>query len=46
MGVERFAVGASAILANGFSCFFNYEQLFGKENFKDQKYTLGLRVEF
>jgi outer membrane autotransporter protein len=41
-----FAAGASAILPNGFSCFFNYEQLFGKENFKDQKYTLGLRVEF
>ncbi len=41
-----FAAGASAILANGFSCFFNYEQLFGKENYKDQKYTLGLRLEF
>jgi len=42
----NFAAGASAILANGFSCFFNYEQLIGKDNYKDQKYTLGLRLEF
>jgi len=41
----NFAAGASAILPNGFSCFFNYEQLFGKENFKDQRYTIGLRIE-
>jgi outer membrane autotransporter protein len=42
----NFAAGVSAILPNGFSCFFNYEQLFGKENFEDQRYTLGLRLEF
>ena len=42
----NFAAGASGILANGFTCFFNYEQSFGKESFKGQKYTLGLRLEF
>jgi outer membrane autotransporter protein len=42
----NFAVGASAIFAKGFSAFFNYEQLFGKDNFSDQKYTLGVRVDF
>lgn len=42
----NFAVGASAILPRGVSCFFNYQQVFGKDNFKDQKYTLGLRLEF
>jgi outer membrane autotransporter protein len=41
-----FAAGASAIFPQGFSGFFNYEQLFGKDNYKDQRYTLGLRVEF
>jgi uncharacterized protein YhjY with autotransporter beta-barrel domain len=41
-----FAAGASAILPNGVSGFFNYEQLFGKDNYKGQRYTLGLRVEF
>jgi uncharacterized protein YhjY with autotransporter beta-barrel domain len=41
-----FAVGASAILPHGVSGFFNYEQLFGKDNYKGQRYTLGLRVEF
>jgi len=42
----NFAVGASAIFPNGLSCFFNYEQLFSKEHFRDQKYTLGLRIGF
>jgi outer membrane autotransporter protein len=42
----NFAVGASAILPRGVSGFFTYEQLFGKDDFRNQKYTLGLRVEF
>ena len=42
----NFGVGTSAIFGNGFAAFFNYEQLFGKENFRDQKYTLGLRIDF
>jgi outer membrane autotransporter protein len=42
----NFAVGASAILPRGVSGFFTYEQLVGKDNFRNQKYTLGLRVEF
>ena len=42
----NFAVGASAIFAKGFSCFVNYEQLFGKDNYSDRKYTLGLRIDF
>ena len=42
----NFAVGASAVFAKGFSAFFNFEQLFGKDNFSDQKYTLGVRVDF
>jgi hypothetical protein len=28
------------------SCFFNYEQLFGKDNVSNQKYTLGVRIDF
>ena len=50
LGVDKnfgnFAVGTSAIFAKGFSAFFNYEQLFGKDNFSDRKYTLGVRVDF
>lgn len=42
----NFGVGASAIFAKGFSAFFNFEQLFGKDNYSDQKYTLGVRVDF
>jgi uncharacterized protein YhjY with autotransporter beta-barrel domain len=42
----NFSLGASAILPHGISGFFTYEQLFGKDNYKGQRYTLGLRVEF
>jgi outer membrane autotransporter protein len=42
----NFAAGVSAILPNGISCFFNYEQLFGQQDFRNEKYTLGLRIEF
>lgn len=42
----NFAVGLTALFGHGFSAFFNYQQLFGKSDYADQLYTLGLRVEF
>jgi outer membrane autotransporter protein len=42
----NFSVGASAVLPKGVSGFFNYERLFGRENFSNSKYTVGVRVEF
>jgi outer membrane autotransporter protein len=42
----NFAVGFSAIFQRGVSAFFNYQRLFGKNDFSDQLYTLGLRIEF
>jgi uncharacterized protein YhjY with autotransporter beta-barrel domain len=41
-----FAAGVSGVFPNGVGAFFNYEQLFGKDNFSNRHYTLGLRVEF
>jgi outer membrane lipase/esterase len=41
-----FALGLSAVFPRGVSGFFNYEQLFGKDNFSDRHYTLGVRIEF
>jgi outer membrane autotransporter protein len=41
-----FAAGVSAVFPKGVGAFFNYEQLFGKDNFSNQRYTLGLRLEF
>jgi outer membrane lipase/esterase len=41
-----YALGLSAVFPRGVSAFFNYEQLFGKENFSDRHYTLELRIEF
>jgi hypothetical protein len=41
-----FAVGASAVLPGGVSGFFNYQQLFGKTDLRDKRYTVGLRADF
>jgi len=41
-----FALGVSGVFPRGVSAFFNYEQLFGKDNFSDRHYTLGARIEF
>lgn len=41
-----YALGLSAVFPRGVSAFFNYEQLFGKDNFSDRHYTLGVRIEF
>jgi outer membrane lipase/esterase len=41
-----YALGLSAVFPRGVSGFFNYEQLFGKDNFSDRHYTLGVRIEF
>jgi outer membrane autotransporter protein len=40
-----FAVGISWI-HRGLNAFFNYQQQFGKQNFTDQMYTLGVKYEF
>jgi outer membrane lipase/esterase len=42
----NFAVGVSAVFPRGVGAFFNYQQLFGKDNLSDRQYTLGLRVAF
>jgi outer membrane autotransporter protein len=42
----NFALGVSGVFPRGVSAFFNYEQLFGKDNFSDRHYSLGLRIEF
>ena len=42
----RFGLGASAVFPRGISAFFDYEQLFAKQNFSDRHFTLGLRVQF
>jgi outer membrane autotransporter protein len=41
----NFAVGVSAVFPRGVNAFFNYQQLFGKDNLSDRHYTLGLRVD-
>ena len=41
-----FAVGVSGLFGHGLSAFFNYQQLFGKENVTNQLYTLGVRLDF
>ena len=41
-----FAVGASGVFGSGVTAFFNYQQLFGKSNVRDQLYTVGLRIDF
>jgi outer membrane autotransporter protein len=42
----NFAVGASAVLPHGLSGFFNYEYVFGKQNFSESRYLLGIRYAF
>ena len=41
-----FAVGLSAVFRRGVSAFFNYQQLFAKDNVRDQLYTVGARLAF
>jgi outer membrane autotransporter protein len=41
-----FSVGATAVTGHGFSGYFNFQRLFGKENFSDNRYTLGIRYDF
>jgi len=36
----------SAVMPHGVNGFFNYQHLFGKENYSDDRYTLGLRIDF
>ncbi|MCC6195593.1 MAG: autotransporter domain-containing protein [Burkholderiales bacterium] len=40
------AVGATAVLPRGVSGYFNYQYLFGNDDFRSSRYTLGLRVQF
>ena len=42
----NFGVGVLAIFKKGVSATFNYEQLFGKDNYSSQRYLVGLRVDF
>jgi len=42
----NFAVGVSGFFAHSISCYFNYEQLFGQETYRQQRYTLGVRYNF
>jgi len=39
-------IGASAVLPKGISGFVNVERLFGRENYTNTKFTLGVRLEF
>ncbi len=39
----RLAVGTSAILANGISAFVEYETILGREEYSEQKLSLGAR---
>ena len=34
------------MLPNGISGYFNYEHLFGKEGFVNDRYILGIRIDF
>jgi outer membrane autotransporter protein len=40
------AAGVSGVWPHGFSGYFNYQYLFGQQNFNDSRYTLGIRYEF
>lgn len=40
------SAGVTAILPRGVSGYFNYQYLFGNDNFRSSRYTLGLRVGF
>ncbi len=40
------AVGATAVLPRGVSGYFNYEYVFGNGQFDENRYTLGIRVDF
>ena len=42
----NFSLGASMVLPGGLSGYFNYQHLFGKNNFEDNRYTLGFRFDF
>ena len=40
------SVGFSAVLPGGVSGFANYERLFGRDGYRNSKYTVGVRFEF
>jgi outer membrane autotransporter protein len=40
------ALGASLVMPRGISGFFNYQRLFGKQSYSDDRYTLGFRFGF
>ena len=42
----NYAVGVTGMFAKNVSAFFNFEQLFGKDDYSQQKYTLGFRYRF
>ena len=42
----NFAVGFTTIFPRNLSGFFNYQQLFGQDNYRQQQYTLGIRYNF
>lgn len=42
----NFALGLTGIFPNNLSAFFNYQQLFGQDNYRQQQYTLGIRYNF
>jgi uncharacterized protein YhjY with autotransporter beta-barrel domain len=41
-----FSVGVSVQFKRGLSAFADYEQLFGKSNFSEQRANIGLKLEF
>ncbi len=41
----NFGVGVLALFTKSVSATFNYEQLFGKENYSGQRFLLGVRVD-
>jgi outer membrane autotransporter protein len=50
LGVDRnygnIALGATALMPQGISGFFNYQHLLGKQDFREDRFTLGVRLDF
>lgn len=42
----NFSVGTTVVVPRGLSGYFDFQYLFGKDNFNDSRYTLGLRYQF
>ena len=40
------SVGFSAVIPGGVSGFANYEHLFGRDGYRNSKFTVGVRFEF